>query len=88
MPKAYALSQEPYLTQALEATLPGLLWRVRPDLVCYNAGVDVHKDDSLGKLALTNEGIAARDSFVMGACADAGVPVAAAIGGGPTPHYQ
>lgn len=55
---------------------------MRPDLVCYNAGVDVHEDDALGKLALTSDGIAARDRFVLSACADAGVPVAAAIGGG------
>lgn len=27
-------------------------------------GVDVHQEDSLGKLALTNEGIRARDHFV------------------------
>ena len=55
---------------------------MKPELVCYNAGVDVHRDDSLGKLSLTNGGIAVRDRFVLGACADAGIPVAAAIGGG------
>lgn len=55
---------------------------MNPDLVCYNAGVDIHKEDSLGKLALTNEGIRARDLFVLSSCADAGVPVAVAIGGG------
>lgn len=50
--------------QVLESTLPALLWRVKPELVCYNAGVDVHRDDSLGKLALTDRGIAARNCFV------------------------
>lgn len=79
--------------EALRGVLPGLLapssrsqsqddgggsW----DLVMYNAGVDVHADDSLGMLALTDAGILARDRFVLGACADARVPVAAAIGGG------
>lgn len=62
--------------------LPGLLARLRPDLVLYNAGVDVHADDALGKLALSNEGIVQRDRFVLAACADAGAPVACAIGGG------
>lgn len=33
----------------------------RPDIVLYDAGVDPHKDDSLGKLALTDEGLLRRD---------------------------
>ena len=32
---------------------PGLLDALRPDLVFYNAGVDPHRDDKLGRLALT-----------------------------------
>lgn len=68
--------------QALQDVLPPLLQRVQPQLVLYNAGVDVHKDDALGKMALTDAGILARDRFVFVTCAAAGVPVAAAIGGG------
>lgn len=56
--------------------------KVKPDLCLFNAGVDVHKDDQLGLLALSNEGIAARDRLVLDACLTAGVPLAAAIGGG------
>ena len=66
----------------LRDTLPALLREQRPDLVLYNAGADVSGDDSLGRMALTDEGIAARDRFVMACCAEAGAPVAAAIGGG------
>ena len=29
---------------------------MRPELVLYNAGVDVHADDALGKMALTDAG--------------------------------
>ncbi|GBF88042.1 histone deacetylase [Raphidocelis subcapitata] len=68
--------------EALRDALPRLLLEVGPDLVMYNAGVDVSASDSLGKLALSDAGIAARDDFVMRACAEAGVPIAAAIGGG------
>ena len=39
--------------------MPGLLGKVRPDLVLYNAGVDVHADDALGNMALTDEGVLA-----------------------------
>jgi acetoin utilization deacetylase AcuC-like enzyme len=66
----------------LQETLPALFARVQPELVLYNAGVDVHADDQLGLLGLSNEGIAARDRLVLGACLQAGVPLAAAIGGG------
>ena len=68
--------------QVLRDVLPGLLARLRPDLVLYNAGVDVHAEDALGNLALSNGGIAQRDRFVLAACAAAGAPVACAIGGG------
>lgn len=70
------------LLQALQDALPPLLQRLRPQLVLYNAGVDVHRDDALGKMGLTDAGILARDRFVLATCAAAGVPVAAAIGGG------
>lgn len=52
------------------------------------AGVDVHAEDSLGKMALTSAGILARDRFVFEACAQAGAPVAAAIGGGYCPDHE
>lgn len=62
--------------------LPALLARGPFDLVFYNAGVDVHADDRLGLLALSDRGIAARDRRVIGACRAHGLPVAAVIGGG------
>jgi acetoin utilization deacetylase AcuC-like enzyme len=55
---------------------------VRPDMVFYNAGVDPHRDDRLGRLALTDAGLAARDGFVIGAVRAAGLPLACVIGGG------
>lgn len=36
--------------------LPWLLDTFRPDLVLYDAGVDPHQDDALGKLCLTDQG--------------------------------
>ena len=67
---------------AVAEHLPRLLREVRPDLVFYNAGVDPHRDDRLGRLALSDEGLAARDRYVLTACREAGVPVAGVIGGG------
>ena len=54
----------------------------RPDLVFYNAGVDPHREDRLGKLKLTDAGLWAREELVLGRLRQAGVPVACVIGGG------
>lgn len=66
----------------LSDVLPGLVDRVQPDLVFYNAGVDPHREDRLGRLALSDEGLAARDAFVLRTCLGKGRPVAGVIGGG------
>jgi acetoin utilization deacetylase AcuC-like enzyme len=62
--------------------LPGLLAARRPGLVFYNAGVDPHRDDRLGRLALSDDGLAARDRMIVEACRHAGVPLATVVGGG------
>lgn len=62
--------------------LHALLEEVEPDVVLYDAGVDPHVDDALGKLALTDDGLYCRDHAVIEACRSMGVPVACVIGGG------
>lgn len=62
--------------------LPELLQTVRPDLVLYDAGVDPHHADRLGKLALTDEGLYRRDKLVLETCLAQGCPVATVVGGG------
>ncbi|WP_375464901.1 histone deacetylase [uncultured Methylobacterium sp.] len=66
----------------LEARLPALLDALAPDLVFYNAGVDPHRDDRLGRLSLTDAGLYARDRFVVGQARARGIPLVAVIGGG------
>ena len=67
---------------ALHEVLPPLVDRVSPDLVFYNAGVDPHRDDRLGRLALSDAGIAARDRFVIETIGKRTIPLAGVIGGG------
>ncbi len=81
IPLAEGMGDEDYLSK-VQAYLPRLLSQVKPDLVLYDAGADVHGRDRLGKLALTNIGIYERDRFVLGTCIAAGYPVACVIGGG------
>jgi acetoin utilization deacetylase AcuC-like enzyme len=68
--------------KTLAEYLPDLLSQVKPDLVLYDAGVDPHISDRLGKLALTNTGIFDRDLYVLDTCVSQGYPVACVIGGG------
>jgi acetoin utilization deacetylase AcuC-like enzyme len=68
--------------QTLDRYLPDLLSQVKPDLVLYDAGVDPHLADRLGKLALTDSGLYRREMQVLATCLSAGYPVACVIGGG------
>eukprot|EP01083_Nonionella_stella_P003453 9914_1 len=52
------------------------------DLVIYDAGVDVHQHDKLGKLNITDEGLIARDNLVFETCINHDIPIACVIGGG------
>lgn len=70
--------------QTLDRYLPDLLEQVKPDLVLYDAGVDVHTTDRLGKLALTDSGLYRREMQVFSTCLSRGYPVACVIGGGYT----
>ena len=67
---------------AIGDTLPNVLEQLRPDLVLYNAGVDPHRDDRLGRLALSDAGLLQRDRLVLDACLRRNVPIATVIGGG------
>ena len=75
------LDNDGYL-QILANYLPDLLSQIKPDLVLYDAGVDTHVGDRLGKLALTDEGIYRRERQVLSTCRAGGYPVACVIGGG------
>ncbi len=78
---ADGMDDDGYL-EALVRNLPDILDGFAPDFVFYQAGVDVHRDDKLGRLALTDDGIAARDRYVIDAIRGRGLPVASALGGG------
>ena len=53
-----------------------------PDLVIYDAGVDVHARDKLGLLEMTSDGIEARDKYVLSHFKKQQIPIATTMGGG------
>jgi len=54
----------------------------KPQLVLYDAGVDVHEADLLGGFKLTDEGLIRREALILDTCVGNGVPIAAYVGGG------
>ncbi|WOD10424.1 histone deacetylase [Pseudomonas sp. NyZ704] len=75
------LDDEGYI-RVVDDVLNYLLPLYKPDLVLYDAGVDVHQQDALGYLNLTDDGIARRDRQVIDHCLARDIPVCAVIGGG------
>jgi acetoin utilization deacetylase AcuC-like enzyme len=73
---------------ALHESLPRVLAAASPDLVVYIARADPFEGDRLGRLALTIDGLARRDAFVLDSCREVGIPVAITIGGGYGRHIE
>ena len=75
------LGNKDYL-QILRNTLKNCTSRFFPDLVIYDAGVDVSQTDRLGRLKLDIDGIYERDFCVLEYFKSLSIPVATVIGGG------
>jgi acetoin utilization deacetylase AcuC-like enzyme len=67
--------------QALDSVLPRVA-EFRPEMVFYLSGVDALASDVLGRLALTQEGLKARDRRVIGECFRNRLPLVVTLGGG------
>ena len=66
---------------ALSSALPGVL-AGGPDVIFFVAGADPFKEDQLGGLSLTLDGLRRRDRMVFEASRAAGVPVVVTLAGG------
>ena len=54
----------------------------QPELVVYVAGADPYREDQLGGLALTFDGLGERDRLVIGTALSQRIPVAIVLAGG------
>jgi acetoin utilization deacetylase AcuC-like enzyme len=54
----------------------------RPDVIFYQSGVDGLRGDRLGRMALTHDGLAARDGLVFALARRLHVPLVVTLGGG------
>jgi len=75
------VGDEEYL-RLLSQHLPNIMEEYRPQLVLYLAGADPYEADQFGGLALTQEGLRARDEMVLKWAREADVEVAITLAGG------
>jgi acetoin utilization deacetylase AcuC-like enzyme len=68
--------------QLLEAACKKAMGQFHPQLVMYVAGADPYRNDQLGGLALTIEGLKARDRLVYDLACECQVPIATTFAGG------
>lgn len=67
---------------ALESGLVRALKKMTPDIIFYVGGADPYREDQLGGLALTMEGLQERDRMVFEHARRRGIPVASTLAGG------
>ncbi len=72
----------------LTKTLDQIESNFTPDIVFYDAGVDVHSNDDLGNLNLSDDGIKKRDEIVCEYFKEKKVPLCTVIGGGYSKNKQ
>ena len=73
---------------ALIESLTLAIGRSRPDLIFYLAGVDPVAGDRFGRLALTPEGLRARDRHVLESARRHGIPIVLLPAGGYAPTVE
>lgn len=66
----------------LDQSLSSGLRQFTPDLLCYIAGADPYREDQLGGLAMTIEGLKRRDELVFTVAKARGIPVMVTYAGG------
>jgi acetoin utilization deacetylase AcuC-like enzyme len=65
----------------LASHLPAI-FNSEPDVVFYLAGADPYKEDKLGRLALSIEGLRERDALVLRQCYQREIPIVTVMSGG------
>ena len=74
-------SDDYYLSQINQALIQ-INNRIAPDIVLYDAGIDVFKEDGLGNLNISRKGIIQRDRIILDNFKKKQIPITTVIGGG------
>ena len=82
-----SIGDDQYL-ETLKQTLQSIHNQITPDIILYDAGVDIFLDDKLGNLKVSLEGIRERDHTVLDHYKKKDIPIATVIGGGYSKDNQ
>ena len=74
-------SDKEYLA-ALSENIPKIISDFKPGLLIYVAGADPYKDDRIGGLSITKEGLNMRDEFIFKQAIHYNLPIAVVLAGG------
>jgi acetoin utilization deacetylase AcuC-like enzyme len=81
------VADEDYLAALLPAVRRGLE-QFQPDLLFYVGGADPYREDQLGGLALTMDGLKTRDQLVFQEARKRNIPVVTTLAGGYARHVE
>jgi acetoin utilization deacetylase AcuC-like enzyme len=81
------LDDQPYL-DALEKALEHCFQKTTPQLIAYVAGSDPYREDKLGGLNLSIEGMYERDLMVARAATQRGIPIFVTLAGGYAQRFN
>ena len=70
-----------YLSKLFEI-VPNLINKFKPDFIFYLSGVDILKNDKLGRLSLSIKGCKKRDEIIISQCKERNIPIQISMGGG------
>ena len=74
--------------ETLKETLKFIQNKIKPDIVLYDAGVDISLEDKLGNLNISLDGIKKRENMVLNHYRKNDIPIATVIGGGYSKDRQ
>ena len=75
-------TNDAFYLKKLKEIIPRVIDNFQPDFIYYLAGVDVLKNDKLGRLSMTIKGCLERDKFILNSCKKNNIPVQVSMGGG------
>lgn len=80
-PVLNTMKDEEYL-DLLKKEIPQALNKIQPDLIIYNAGIDIYENDPIGRMSISRNGIIERDFFLFSQARLRNIPILMVLSGG------
>jgi acetoin utilization deacetylase AcuC-like enzyme len=81
-------TQDAEFLEAFQQVVEMAINHHQPDLIIYDAGVDIHIDDELGYLDILTHGLYQRDYWMNNITKQKNIPIACVVGGGYRSNHQ